>query len=109
MVLTSFLSSIGGGNECGFKSPFSGCQSSVPDATLSVQKSAEIEDYARAQLIYKLGVRKLTTFYLIRHGETIWNKEHRLQGWLDSPLSEDGILHAEKLRDHLKMLFYSSI
>jgi len=32
----------------------------------------------------------------------MWNKERRLQGWLDSPLSENGILHAEKLRDHLK-------
>lgn len=47
-------------------------------------------------------MRKLTTFYLVRHGETMWNKEQRLQGWLDSPLSENGILHAEKLRDHLK-------
>ncbi|WP_285399057.1 histidine phosphatase family protein [Lysinibacillus sp. fls2-241-R2A-57] len=43
----------------------------------------------------------MTTFYLVRHGETMWNKEHRLQGWLDSPLSENGVLHAEKLHEHL--------
>ncbi|MCL1694644.1 histidine phosphatase family protein [Lysinibacillus sp. BPa_S21] len=53
-------------------------------------------------------MRKLTTFYLVRHGETMWNKEHRLQGWLDSPLSEIGSLHAEKLRDHLKSISFTA-
>ncbi|MFJ6208678.1 histidine phosphatase family protein [Lysinibacillus sp. NPDC092081] len=53
-------------------------------------------------------MRKLTTFYLVRHGETMWNKEHRLQGWLDSPLSENGILHAEKLRDHLENFSFTA-
>jgi len=28
--------------------------------------------------------------YLIRHGETVWNREHRFQGALDSPLTELG-------------------
>ncbi|MCB1168603.1 MAG: histidine phosphatase family protein, partial [Leptospiraceae bacterium] len=28
--------------------------------------------------------------YLIRHGETLFNKEERIQGTLDSPLSEKG-------------------
>jgi len=46
-------------------------------------------------------VRKVTTFFIVRHGETVWNKEQRLQGWLDSPLSEMGILHAQKLAEHL--------
>lgn len=44
----------------------------------------------------------------MRHGETLWNKEQRLQGWLDSPLSENGILHAEKLRDHLKNFSFTA-
>ncbi|MGN4127910.1 histidine phosphatase family protein [Lysinibacillus sphaericus] len=44
----------------------------------------------------------MTTFFLVRHGETEWNQEHRLQGWLDSPLSEKGILHAKKLGEQLK-------
>jgi len=30
------------------------------------------------------------TIYLIRHGETEWNRIKRLQGWLDSPLTETG-------------------
>ncbi len=28
--------------------------------------------------------------YFVRHGETVYNKEKRLQGWIDSPLSEKG-------------------
>lgn len=31
-----------------------------------------------------------TTFYFVRHGETIWNFEGRWQGWQDSPLTEKG-------------------
>lgn len=32
--------------------------------------------------------------YLVRHGQTIWNLEHRLQGQLDSPLTDDGVRQA---------------
>lgn len=28
--------------------------------------------------------------YVLRHGQTVWNKEHRIQGRLDSPLTEQG-------------------
>jgi 2,3-bisphosphoglycerate-dependent phosphoglycerate mutase len=31
-----------------------------------------------------------TTLYLVRHGETLWNLEHRFQGQKDSPLSPHG-------------------
>ena len=30
------------------------------------------------------------SFYFLRHGETDWNKEHRLQGSIDIPLNENG-------------------
>ena len=29
--------------------------------------------------------------YLVRHGETVWNVENRIQGRLDSPVTEVGI------------------
>ncbi|WP_051303082.1 histidine phosphatase family protein [Psychromonas aquimarina] len=32
----------------------------------------------------------MTDIYLIRHGETTWNKQGRLQGHLDSPLTAKG-------------------
>jgi 2,3-bisphosphoglycerate-dependent phosphoglycerate mutase len=31
---------------------------------------------------------------LLRHGESIWNKENRFTGWTDVPLSENGIREA---------------
>ena len=34
------------------------------------------------------------TIYFVRHGETKWNVERRLQGRLDSPLTERGRQHA---------------
>ncbi len=37
----------------------------------------------------------MTTFYLVRHGETEWNVERRIQGWADSPLTSLGLAQAE--------------
>lgn len=32
----------------------------------------------------------MTTVYMVRHGETDWNRAHRMQGWSDIPLNEKG-------------------
>jgi len=32
--------------------------------------------------------------YLVRHGETEWNRARRYQGWSDSPLTEQGLTQA---------------
>lgn len=42
-----------------------------------------------------------TQLLLVRHGETAWNAEHRIQGHLDIPLSPLGILQAAQLADCL--------
>ena len=34
--------------------------------------------------------------YIVRHGETVWNRHHKVQGVADIPLAENGILLAEK-------------
>jgi len=38
----------------------------------------------------------MKTFVLLRHGESIWNKENRFTGWTDVPLSEKGIEEARQ-------------
>ncbi|MGG3279867.1 histidine phosphatase family protein [Paenibacillus solani] len=57
-------------------------------------------------------MRQTTTIYLVRHGQTEWNVQHRFQGHKDSPLTELGIQQAEWLGDALKEdiidLVYSS-
>ena len=35
-----------------------------------------------------------TTIYLLRHAETLFNVQHKTQGWCDSPLTERGIEQA---------------
>ncbi|MCR4432026.1 MAG: alpha-ribazole phosphatase [Tepidanaerobacteraceae bacterium] len=44
----------------------------------------------------------MSRFYLIRHGETLWNKEFKYQGQSDIPLSDTGRLQALKLSERLK-------
>lgn len=41
------------------------------------------------------------TLYLLRHGETVWNRERRLQGRADSPLTERGIAQVRAMADRL--------
>ena len=33
---------------------------------------------------------------LLRHGESVWNRENRFTGWSDVPLSEKGVLEARE-------------
>ena len=40
-------------------------------------------------------MRDFPELWVLRHGETEWNAEERLQGLLDSPLTETGIAQAE--------------
>ena len=38
--------------------------------------------------------------YLMRHGETLFNIQKRVQGWCDSPLTENGICQAEQAKQY---------
>jgi phosphoglycerate mutase (EC 5.4.2.1) len=41
---------------------------------------------------------------LIRHGESLWNKENRFTGWVDVPLTDEGREQAKKAGEILKSL-----
>ena len=43
----------------------------------------------------------MTIVYLIRHGETMWNREKRLQGHIDIGLNDAGYWQAECLARHM--------
>ncbi len=43
-----------------------------------------------------------TTIFLARHGETAWNKERRIQGNVDIPLSKEGLRQAQLLAKRLQ-------
>lgn len=47
--------------------------------------------------------------YVARHGETIWNVEHRVQGQKDSPLTKKGLRQASELAQGLKDVQFDAI
>ena len=57
---------------------------------------------------------KYPDLYVLRHGETVWNREGRMQGHLDSPLTENGVAQARRQgvllagRDLAGFRFFSS-
>lgn len=50
-----------------------------------------------------------TSLLLIRHAETVWNREGRMQGHQDSPLSEMGSKQAEALGRRLRPLRFDAV
>ncbi len=44
----------------------------------------------------------MKTLYLMRHGETQFNLQHRIQGWCDSPLTQKGIQQAKRAGEYFR-------
>ena len=40
--------------------------------------------------------------YLVRHGQTMFNRQHRIQGWCDSPLTEVGKSQAKAVKEYFE-------
>lgn len=51
----------------------------------------------------------MTTFYIIRHGATLFTDMERIQGWCDSPLTQNGIHQMEDLRNGLAGIHFDAI
>ncbi|WP_169818236.1 histidine phosphatase family protein [Shimazuella kribbensis] len=49
-----------------------------------------------------------TTIYIVRHGQTKWNLEGRLQGRLDFPLTDAGEEQAQQLAQRLQNISFDS-
>ena len=47
--------------------------------------------------------------YLVRHGESCWNAEHRLTGWSDIPLTEKGRAQARSIKPLLEGLHFDGV
>ena len=50
-----------------------------------------------------------TRFGLLRHAETIWNREKKIQGLSDSPLTREGSQQAQKWGDLLRVISWDRI
>lgn len=50
-----------------------------------------------------LGEKFMTkTLYIMRHGQTLFNIQHKIQGWSDSPLTKEGIQQAKIAGQYFK-------
>lgn len=58
--------------------------------------------YVSKMVIFVLILYKMTEIIFTRHGQTEWNVARKMQGQLDSPLTEMGLLQARMLGAYLK-------
>ncbi|OGY37315.1 MAG: hypothetical protein A3E36_02475 [Candidatus Andersenbacteria bacterium RIFCSPHIGHO2_12_FULL_45_11b] len=54
-------------------------------------------------------MKNAATFYIVRHGQTQWNIEGRLQGHGDSPLTEQGVEDIQAVTGSLKHIEFDHV
>jgi len=63
---------------------------------------------ARHGTLHGIGVSNGMTYpelYILRHGQTEWNAQERMQGWLNSPLTPKGVQDAARQGEILAGVF----
>lgn len=48
------------------------------------------------------------TFYVVRHGQTLFNVMGKVQGWCDTPLTDEGVRAAQSLGRGLAEVDFSA-
>lgn len=51
----------------------------------------------------------MTVFYIVCHGETLFSKKGLMQGWCDSPLTNDAIEQTFALSNELKSIHFDGL
>ena len=51
----------------------------------------------------------MTRFIVVRHGQTRWNVEKRVQGQEDSPLTDEGLAQAEAIAERLAQEHFDAL
>ncbi|HRD55004.1 MAG TPA: histidine phosphatase family protein [Parachlamydiaceae bacterium] len=54
-------------------------------------------------------VKDICNFYIVRHGQTDWNKIKKMQGYTDIPLNDEGRNQALSLKEHFKGVHFDAI
>ena len=67
----------------------------------NTQEASKIKSDTLTFFLKKCFFDDFNTAYVIRHGETEWNKKDIFQGGLDSPLTKRGVNHAISIAKHL--------
>lgn len=75
-------------------------------ALMDYPELVELEATIFSKEVVVLGI---TNLYITRHGQTEWNVHGRLQGHLDSPLTELGITQAGQLSNALEDVDFDAI
>lgn len=64
---------------------------------------------SRQKTIGNSDKKSYCTLYIVRHGETDWNLQERMQGQIDIPLNETGIKQAKILAKKLKNIKFEMV
>ena len=51
----------------------------------------------------------MTKIYILRHGQTDWNKDRRVQGHANTPLNEVGISQAKEIKSEVEKIHFDKI
>lgn len=78
------------------------------------KEASEIKSNILTFYLKKYFFDGFNTIYIARHGETQWNRRDIFQGRLDSPLTKNGVKHAQSIAQHfakkeIKYIFSSPL